>query len=730
MNNKSIFNNLWVWQFTVALFIQFETTAQIQTYPFSKTSPEIDIHFGIAYPDPYRWLEDLNSQETVQWFKDQAEYSNNVMSKIAGRDELIKEWEELDKLTPDQVRGREFRGGRLFFRKIAAGTNVSKIYYREGKFGKDILLFDPESHIPGKTLSVTGFLPSHDGKFVGIAYAENGAEIGTIRVLDVSTGAFLPETLGPSWGGVIEWTFDNTGFLYSKLASADNTDGEALKNSKTMYHKLRTESSNDIDFFSNASYPELNIREEEWPIATINPNHKEYIISYVNTVQSEQKLYVASAASFFDSRIQWKSLVGIEDSVIQVEFKDHYLYAVTTKGKASNYKLIKIDLRKPDAKNAAVVIPEKDIMIQSMATSRDYLLLVYSDGINSHLYKLTLAGEKLEKIATPLKGTMGVYNLDKSTNEFIVNIGSYILPFTEFEYDASLEEWKKSRYNNVPVFPEKYSRLIVEDVEVKGHDGTMIPLTMVYDKDLVKDGNNVCLMESYGAYGSSMVPYFNPMQASLATRGVVLAYPHVRGGSEKGEKWYRAGFKKTKPNTWKDFNSCAEWLIEHRYTSADRLSGTGTSAGGILITRAITERPDLYAAAVTNVGCNNAIRMENSPNGPGNIPEFGTVKDSTECRALYEMDGTAHVQYGVAYPAIMSVGGWTDPRVIVWQPGKFAAAMQNCSKSGKPVLLKVNYDNGHFTEDKKVTWANFADQYAFMMWQCGHKDFQEKENRP
>ncbi|HRD05934.1 MAG TPA: prolyl oligopeptidase family serine peptidase [Saprospiraceae bacterium] len=713
-----------------ATLFLFNAQVFAQTYPFTKTSPDIDIHFGVAYPDPYRWLEDLDNPETAQWYKEQALYTNDVMSKISGRDDLIREWEALDKLTPDQVRGREYRGGRLFFRKIAAGTNVSKIYYREGKFGKDVFLFDPETYTTGKTLSVSGFLPSHDGKFLGIAFTENGAEIGILRILDVATKKFLPEELGPTWGGITEWTFDNTGFLYSKLSSADVTSGEALKNSKTMYHRLKTDPSEDIDFFSRARNPELGIREEEWPTATLNQNHKNYIVSYVNTVQSEQKLYIAPASSFFNPKIEWELLVGTEDSVIQVEFKDQIMYAITTKGGTSNYKLIKIDLRKPDVANATVLIPEKEKLIQSMAISKDYLLLVYSDGINGYLYKMNLSDEKLINVKTPISGTIGVYNLDKSTNEFIINIGSFIQPFTEFELDLQTNEWKKSRYNEVPVYPEKYNKLKVEDVEVKGHDGTMIPLTIVYDRDLVKDGNNPCFMESYGAYGSSMVPYFNYMQASLATKGIVLAYPHVRGGGEKGEKWYRAGFKKTKPNTWKDFNSCAEWLINSGYTNAKKLAGTGTSAGGILITRAITERPDLYAAAVTNVGCNNAMRMENTPNGPGNIPEFGTVKDSTECRALYEMDGTAHVQYGVEYPAVMSVGGWNDPRVIVWQPGKFAAAMQNCSKSQKPVLLKVNYDNGHFTEDKKVTWANFADQYAFMMWQCGHKDFQKKENRP
>ena len=166
------------------------------------------------------------------------------------------------------------------------------------------------------------------------------------------------------------------------------------------------------------------------------------------------------------------------------------------------------------------------------------------------------------------------------------------------------------------------------------------------------------------------------MRRSIALHGVVLAYAHVRGGSEKGEAWYKAGYKTTKPNTWKDFISSAEYLIKKGYTSADKLAGTGTSAGGILISRAVTERPDLFAAIVCNVGVANALRVEFSPNGPVNTPEFGTVQDATEAQALYEMDGVQHVQTGVKYPAVLGVAGWNDPRVVPWQPGKFVAAMQ------------------------------------------------------
>jgi prolyl oligopeptidase len=251
----------------------------------------------------------------------------------------------------------------------------------------------------------------------------------------------------------------------------------------------------------------------------------------------------------------------------------------------------------------------------------------------------------------------------------------------------------------------------------------MIPLSIIYKKGIPLDGSNSCILRGYGAYGISATPGFSILN-SVALRGVVLAIAHTRGGGEKGEAWYRAGYKTTKPNTWEDFISCAEYLVKKGYTSPQKLAGTGTSAGGILISRAITERPDLFAAAVCNVGCANAMRLEFSANGPVNTPEFGTVKDPVECQALFEMDGVQHVEKGVKYPAVMGVGGWNDPRVPAWEPGKFVAALQAATASGNPILMKVNYDNGHFTEEKSVTFKNFAGQFAFLLWQTGHKDFQ------
>ena len=335
--------------------------------------------------------------------------------------------------------------------------------------------------------------------------------------------------------------------------------------------------------------------------------------------------------------------------------------------------------------------------------------------------KYDLATGKASEVKLPGSGT-AVICPDWHTNRCIVTITSWTSPTTLYDFDGDKDTFAKSIFNTDVSYPG-FESLVAEEVEVPGHDGTLVPLSIIHKKGIPLDGSSSCILDGYGAYGISSTPWFD-MRRSIALRGVVLAYAHPRGGSEKGETWYKAGYKTTKPNTWKDYLSCAEYLVKKGYTSPEHLAGTGTSAGGILISRAITSRPDLFRAAVCNVGCANAMRMEFTPNGPVNIPEFGTVKDSVECDALYEMDGVQHVQPGVKYPAVICVAGWNDPRVAPWEPGKFAAALQNASASGKPVLMKVNYDNGHFTEEKIVTYRNFAGQFAFLLWQTGHKDFQ------
>jgi len=697
------------------------------SYPPTKTGDVTDTYFGKPYKDPYRWLETLKDKDVEAWFKAQADLTDGVLAKIPARDALANEWMALDKLKPASYSQITYEHGRVFYKKTLGGENVGKLYYRDGWKGTEQLLFDPAGFTPsgakpGDIATIVNYTPSPDGRHVVLALSAAGAEYSELRPLEVESRKLLPETIYPSYGA-LSWTMDSKSFLYDAGKVADIKSPEIELNRKTRLHALGTEIGSDVDFFSNESYPDLEISPKEFPMAFIDESYPAYVVGNVGTVQNEMRLFIAPTAQIApNSKLKWSVLALPSDNLVRgIVFNKDYVYAVTHAG-APKYKIVRTRVDHPDWKTAETVVPEAKDSIQSITHSKSFMFVVYSNGIVGRLVKYTLDTGKATEVKLPASGTVDINCPDFRTDQCIVFTTSWIQPTTLYDFDADKGTFTKSIFNTAISYPG-FENLVTEEVEVPGHDGTMIPLSIIHRKDLKLDGSASAILEGYGAYGISYTPAFN-VRHSIALHGVVLAYAHVRGGSEKGEAWYKAGYKTTKPNTWKDFISSAEYLVKKGYTSPDKLAGTGTSAGGILISRAVTERPDLFAAAVCNVGVANAMRVEFSPNGPINTPEFGTVQDATEAQALYEMDGVQHVQPNVKYPAVLGVAGWNDPRVVPWQPGKFVAAMQSASTSGKPVLLKVNYDNGHFTEEKIVTFRNFAGQFAFMLWQTGHKEFQ------
>jgi prolyl oligopeptidase len=694
-------------------------------YPNTKIADSSSTYWGVTIKDPYRWLEDVKLPEVESWYKEQNDFTNAILNKISGRDELVAEYKRLDTYLPSKLTLICSEANRIFYNKITPGEIVPKVYYRESIEGKEQLLFDPTTYITGKTFAVKGLLPSYDGKKLVIWFDEGGSEICTIRVLNVDTKEFLPDSIYPSSFGAISWSFDNTGFTYFVQKTDDKTKQDFALNTKTRYHKLGEDIKNDLDFFSKESYPNLGFEASEIPYAGFNSYSKKYVFADLFSSKSEMYTYYANMDGASYNKYEWKILCKVSDKIVRSRIIiNEDVYAISGKN-AENYKLVHTTLLKPDWDKAEVIVAEKkDKTLEQTILCGGFLVLSYNDGT---LLKYNLKTKALSEVKTPIKGTLALSCIDRKKNTCIVNITSWCKPSTEFQLNIETNLFVSSPFNKPAVFPEEYSELVAEEVEVKGHDGVMIPLTIIYKKGLNKNGGNICLMEGYGAYGYSFKPAFNKTNLPLVAKyNIVFAIPHVRGGSEKGASWHEGGFKTSKPNTWKDFISCAEYLIANGYTSSSKLAGTGTSAGGIMITRAITERPDLLAAAICNVGSANMLRYEFTPTGASNVPEFGTIKDSVEFRALYEMDALQHVVKGTKYPAVICVGAWNDPRVAAWQAGKFVAALQNATSSNNPALLKVNFNNGHFSDEKEKNFLNFADQFSFVLWQCGHPDFKLK----
>jgi len=609
----------------------------------------------------------------------------------------------------------------LLFTRYLAGENVGKIYYRAGKKAPEQLLFDPAAYDKTKTYSVTGYVPSEDGRKLSIGLQEGGAELSTVRFLNINTKTFYPESLTAVFGGGGQWTPDSKGFLYLPANSTNPQDTLGTKNLICRYHAIGTNPSTDQKLFSKELNPDIPFKPEHKPII-LHDDQYVNIYGQLASVDRRVHAFIAPAGELLKPKINWKPFATPADSVLKFVLAGNRMFLHSIKG-APLGQILVTDSRNPDVKKAAVFLPEGKLNITGIEHSKDFLFVTLSDGVNEKIRQYNVRTNQWQEVPLPINGTASLLPYDPRSNDCYLRISSWKQPATRYDYDPTTRKAVVSPFHVSARYPAM-DDFVVEEIEVPSHDGVLVPLSLIYRKGTPRDGSAVCLLDGYGAYGSSATPFFSLMNHALALQNVIIAVAHVRGGSEKGQAWYRAGYKTTKPNTWKDFIACAEWLVKNKYTSPQHLAGMGTSAGGILIGRAITERPDLFAAAINNVGVTNMIRAENMPTGPANIPEFGAQKDSIECMALYEMDAMHHVRQGVTYPAVINVGGWNDPRVIAWEPGKFAAALQHASTSGKPVLMQVNYDNGHFTEDKAVTFRNFANMYAFALWQAGHPAFQ------
>ena len=267
--------------------------------------------------------------------------------------------------------------------------------------------------------------------------------------------------------------------------------------------------------------------------------------------------------------------------------------------------------------------------------------------------------------------------------------------------------------------------MIIEEAAVLSHDDVLVPLSLIYKRTKGKRQTKPTLILGYGAYGSSTSPFFSVPFLNFVNEGGVFAIAHVRGGGEKGDAWHKGGFKSTKPNTWKDFIACTEYLINEGYTSKKQTIAIGASAGGITVGRAITERPDLYAACIAIAPSMNLLRYEVEPNGSNNIKEYGSHEDSLQFRALLEMDSYHQIKDGEHYPATLVTTGINDSRVAAWNPAKFAARLQAANSSDNPVLLSVDFNSGHISNNGKLkNYERYANFVSFALWQTGHPDFQ------
>jgi len=698
--------------------------------PAAPVRPVTDAYFGTAVVDNYRYMENLDDQQMQAWMKAQADYTHATLDRLPGRDALLQRIHALNNADLGR-RGLIRRGQRYFYRTFEPGAQQPKFYYRDGLKGEERLLLDPSTLGAGTTThyALDFYMPSWDGRFVAYGISAGGSEESVLHVLEVQSGRTLEEAIDRTSNSVIAWRPDNKSFFY--LRYAKRTPGlraaEALYNARTYLHTLgaRITGEGDPVVFGRGVAEQVEVPEGQVTFIVLAPESPFALaVANHNSDDNPSTLFVAPLASINGSRTPWRKLAAVDDGVTQFSMRGDKLYFLSRHG-ASRYRLLRTSLTHPDIAHAEVIIPEGHGVLTNFAIAGDGLYVRERDGALSRLLRVSWDGKSGHPVPLPFEGSIQGLTTDAREPGTLFNIQGWVQSARIFSYDPGASITTDTEL--IPPSSLDLSQLEAKEVFAVSYDGTRIPLSILHEKGLKLDGSHPTILTGYGSYGRSIEPSFAPTALAWLERGNVLAVAHVRGGGEYGEDWHVDGQKRTKLNTIFDFIACGQYLVDQHYTAPKYLAGRGGSAGGITVGGALTWRPDLFGVILDQVGLSDTLRVELTPNGPPNISEFGSVQTEEGFHGLYAMGAYFHVRDDTAYPAVLFTTGANDPRVAPWEVTKMAARVQAATRSGRPVLLRVDYDAGHGIGSTASQYeVETADLWSFALWQMGDPEFQPK----
>jgi prolyl oligopeptidase len=694
--------------------------------------PVVDNFYGTAVTDPYLYAENTADPVVAQWMRAQADATAAVLARIPGRDALLARLREIDAAAAGSVSAvQRTAGGRLFFSRREPGENQFKLVWRTGATGRDTVLVDPEAlgQAAGKPLALVDWKPSPDGRRVAYALQVAGSEIGEVHVIDVDSGRALAKPMDRIRFASVNWLDDGSGFFFARLREGYESLPATERFGDRTTHFFSVKSAQARPVFSASRNADLGLPTYAGASIAQVPGTRVAMALVSLGVERNRMLYLADLTAATEGRATWRKVVDVTDQARVITVNRDWIYVMTS-AQAPRHRVLRTPLRAPAMAKAEVVVPAGEAVIVNIAAARDALYVTSRTGAALQLTRRPHASpRRAEAVALPFEGTVSLLDVDARLPGAVVSVVGWTRAAQRFLLQpaggkpaAQLTPLTLVAAGSLDAPPG----LTVREVEVASHDGVKVPVSIIARSDVKLDGSNPTVLFGYGAYGITENPFFNPRLLAWLEQGGVYVYAHVRGGGIRGTEWHLAGKQATKPNTWRDGIAVAEWLIANRYTSPQQLSIVGGSAGGIFVGRAITERPELFGAAVPAVGVMDAVRAELDPNGRANIPEFGTVDNEAGFRALYAMSSYHHVQDGVRYPAVLLVHGVNDTRVAVWQSVKFANRIASATRGG-PVLMRLDYQLGHGQGSTRAQQLQqTADTWAFLLWQAGRPAFQPR----
>ena len=716
------------------LIVNCKNKSQSYDYPKLQKNLVIDSLFGKAYADDYRNIEETENKDVLHWFSEEKQFTDSILDKISGNQRLLNRIQEnrnsnTDKISKLSISDNDF----YFYLKKSSKEKTAKLYYRKSLTGKEKLLYDPKnfSLSSGESNFAINYIqPNWDGTLIAIGFSKNDSEFSELRILDVKNNILLKDKINnikPDIIGGVQWLPDSSGFIYMHIPIINPEKKGYLENSYCVLHLLGKE--NEKLLFSKKNNPELPIKEASFPKVYIKSQKTKYLLARIGSIGYNNYFIAPIEVLKNDEKIIWKPLFTKEDKVKSYKLSNNSIYYRTAKG-ARHFRICKTSLENPDFQNPTVLIPEdnKAVISDFEVTSQGLFYVKTTNGVEAKLHHFEETTGKSTELTLPkASGSVNISAKGVDFQDLYVTTEGWTSDEENYTYDLN-----SNRFNTHNLTPKKegtsLDNVVVEEIEIPSHDGVMVPVSLVYSKGMQKNKKNRILITAYGSYGYVDAPYLDKYLLQWLAEGGIYVTAHVRGGGEKGDAWHKAGYKMTKPNTWKDLIVTAEYVIQEKITAPDKIALWSGSNGGICIGRAVTERPDLFAAAFIRVGVLNPFRGEFGLNGKNNANENGTVKDSIECKALYAMDAYHHIKKEVAYPAMYLTGGLNDSRVPAWQPAKFAAKMQEYNSSDKPILLSIDPEGGHgFQASQEKKDQETVNVMKFLLWQTGHPDYQLKE---
>ncbi|MDD4310263.1 MAG: prolyl oligopeptidase family serine peptidase [Candidatus Cloacimonetes bacterium] len=668
-------------------------------YPKTRKDTTEEDFFGIKVADPYRWLEDDNSADTIAWVKEQQLLTEAILNEYPQRKSMLKRLQELNDY-PKQ--GCPIKRGDWYYYARNDGLQNQWVTYRKKSMdGEEELFFDPN------TLSVDGTTTAHpvgrskDHKYFAYQISQSGSDAGEFWIMDTETKTFLADKLLNMRHSGASWYKD--GYFYSRY-DAQQDYQQQDQNQKIYYHKLGDPQEQDKLIYEDSEHP-LRFNHP-----AVSDDQKTLFIIVSQGTSGNSVLY----KPIDDENAPFKCLFeGFEFDGYHIDaYEEGYVYLFTNKN-AKNFRLLKVSLTDPAEDKWVEIIPERDYLLESVHLVGGKIIAMFTKDVQTKIEVMDTDGNFLYPIEMPYQGTAAFMFSEKEDKEGYFYFSSYIRPDESYHYDVPNN--KLSFYHRDPIKAEVQD-LVSEQIFFASKDGTQVPMTLVYKQGMEKNGNNPVFLYGYGGFNIPLLPWFNINRMAMLEKdnGIISVVVNLRGGSEYGEKWHEAGMLLNKQNVFDDFIAAAEYLIAEGYTNPYKIAINGGSNGGLLVGACLTQRPDLFKVAIPSMGVLDMLRYHKFTCGWGWMVEYGNPEEEQHFQNLLKYSPLHNVKPGVKYPATMVTTADHDDRVIPGHSFKFAATLQEHADQDLPLLLYTQFQSAHGASSMTKGLELIADIYSFV----------------